>query len=246
VKVTDQDTGKSFFLDTTDPLSNDLEAWRNAACSHPAVEVRKRKDGGGAVHFFRQCTSCGTSVGTALKKAKELDRAASWDEQLEPRCQNQREVDRLSVIQKHIRIQRTGAEGFEREYASYLKSPEWGRRRSKVLQRANGMCEGCLERKATQVHHLTYDHIYNEFLFELVAVCDECHLRIHPEKHEHPQEQQFSALSEWQDGYPCEACRFQDRRDNQPWCFVLEQSAADALAPGGDCGPKRVSFEPLK
>ena len=243
MKVTDQDTGKAFFLDTTDALSNDLEAWRSAACDHPAVEVRKRRDGGGAVHFFRQCISCGTSVGTALKKAKELDGAASWDEQLEPRCQNQREVDRLVLVQKHVRIQRTRAEGFEREYAIYLKSPEWGRRRSRVLQRAGGMCEGCLERKATQVHHLTYDHIYNEFLFELVAVCDECHKRIHPKKSD---ESETELENEWRDGFPCDACRWQDRREYRRWCGVLDVSASVALAEGGECGPTRKSLEPLK
>jgi hypothetical protein len=147
MKVMDQDTGKPFLLDVTKALSNDLEAWRNAACDHVTVEVRRRKDGGGAVHFFRQCVHCGTSVGTALKKAKELESAPGWDEQLEPHSQQQREADRLDLIQRHVRIQRAGAEGFKREYDVYLKSLEWARRRARVLHRSGGMCEGCLERK---------------------------------------------------------------------------------------------------
>jgi len=32
---------------------------------------------------------------------------------------------------------------------------------------------------ATEVHHLTYQHVGHEFLFELVAICRECHTRWH-------------------------------------------------------------------
>lgn len=55
----------------------------------------------------------------------------------------------------------------------------WARKRSLVLERANHTCEGCGIRRATQVHHLTYKHVYDEFLWELVATCDECHDRAH-------------------------------------------------------------------
>jgi hypothetical protein len=46
-------------------------------------------------------------------------------------------------------------------YARYLASDEWRNSR------------------ATQVHHRTYQNIFNEFLFELVAVCAQCHHGIH-------------------------------------------------------------------
>lgn len=64
-------------------------------------------------------------------------------------------------------------------YAAYLQSEEWGRRREKVMQRAGGICEGCRDHVATEVHHLTYAHVTQEFLFELVAMCAECHARWH-------------------------------------------------------------------
>lgn len=64
-------------------------------------------------------------------------------------------------------------------YAEYLKSAEWADRRDRVMARAGGVCEGCRERAATEVHHLTYEHITREFLFELVAICGECHARYH-------------------------------------------------------------------
>lgn len=65
------------------------------------------------------------------------------------------------------------------QYADYLRSEEWARRREKVMQRAGCVCEGCCTQPATEVHHLTYAHITHEFLFELVAMCGDCHARWH-------------------------------------------------------------------
>ena len=64
-------------------------------------------------------------------------------------------------------------------YADYLKSEEWAARRAKVMQRAGHCCEGCREQPAIDVHHLSYEHVTQEFLFELVALCRDCHGRIH-------------------------------------------------------------------
>ena len=38
--------------------------------------------------------------------------------------------------------------------------------------------------KAAQAHHVTYDHFGSEFLFELLAVCEPCHTRIHSKDNE--------------------------------------------------------------
>ena len=65
------------------------------------------------------------------------------------------------------------------DYQAYLRSDQWQELRRRVLQRANGFCEGCWQRRATQVHHLSYAHIGCEFLWELVAICDVCHSRVH-------------------------------------------------------------------
>lgn len=65
------------------------------------------------------------------------------------------------------------------QYAEYLRSEEWFGRRTKVMDRCNGLCEGCREAEAVDVHHLTYEHVTEEFLFELVALCAGCHERIH-------------------------------------------------------------------
>ncbi|MCK1357156.1 MULTISPECIES: hypothetical protein [unclassified Bradyrhizobium] len=102
-----------------------------------------------------------------------------------------------------------------------------------------------MDRKATQVHHLTYKHIFREFVFELIAVCDECHSRLHSDKTSDCSPAEIDG-AEWEDQHPCDGCRFASENENRPWCFILDTSAADALASGGDCGPERHNFEPLK
>ena len=64
-------------------------------------------------------------------------------------------------------------------YQWYLASPSWHERRKYVLKRANGICEKCQKRPATEVHHLTYARVCNEWPTDLVALCKQCHAEIH-------------------------------------------------------------------
>lgn len=65
------------------------------------------------------------------------------------------------------------------KYDNHLMSERWMLMREKVFERCRGVCEGCRENKATAVHHLTYDHMGNELLWELAGVCRYCHERAH-------------------------------------------------------------------
>lgn len=68
-----------------------------------------------------------------------------------------------------------------REYNEYLSSPEWHRKRALVFERDNYLCQGCYSNSAELVHHLSYKHVGEEFLFELTSMCELCHDRIHAE-----------------------------------------------------------------
>lgn len=181
MRVIDQDTGKPFNLDTTLELHSDLDAFYASECQHPANEIRKRIIAG-AQHFYRQCISCGTSIGSALKKSSDMEAAPTWDTIRDDQYSSSRGTERESILQKHVRKQKNGDDGFRRKHDLYLEGPIWAAKRNAVLKRANFICEGCLTNKATQVHHLTYDHIFEELLFELVAICPDCHTRIHADK----------------------------------------------------------------
>ena len=58
--------------------------------------------------------------------------------------------------------------------------PDWQELRDQVLQRDSFLCQGCRRNRATAVHHLTYDRLGREVLFDLISVCTHCHERIHP------------------------------------------------------------------
>jgi 5-methylcytosine-specific restriction endonuclease McrA len=66
-----------------------------------------------------------------------------------------------------------------KSYADYLLTDKWKNLRRLALARDHNLCQGCREWPATQVHHLTYTHLGEEFLFELVSLCHFCHERIH-------------------------------------------------------------------
>jgi hypothetical protein len=61
------------------------------------------------------------------------------------------------------------------KYSEYLRSDSWKNRRLLVLERDNYMCQACLSNIADEVHHLTYKHVFNEPLFDLISVCKPCH-----------------------------------------------------------------------
>lgn len=67
----------------------------------------------------------------------------------------------------------------DERYHRYLCSPEWGRMRRAVFDRARGRCERCRNASANHVHHLTYIRLYAEDLDDLQAVCKPCHDFIH-------------------------------------------------------------------
>jgi len=122
----------------------------------------------------RQCLRCGGNLGCIPKRNVLLSGLAEWDDTLgeawAKRAQQQLDADRA---------QKAGE--WWSWYNEYLLSEEWQSLRIRVFARARGVCEGCGINSATQVHHLTYVRVGQEMLFDLVAVCDDCHSRIHPE-----------------------------------------------------------------
>ena len=147
-------------------------------CDHERFELRQRVYANGTRHFLYQCVRCGAS-GQSLKRdavrtiagwATAPAFAGAWSARFwaEKDAQRRAEMDR----QREER---------QAEYAEYLRSPEWRQRRAARLYLDGWRCQarlsGCTDR-ATEVHHLTYQHVGNEPLFDLVSVCGPCHRTI--------------------------------------------------------------------
>jgi hypothetical protein len=242
MRVIDQDTSEEFFLESTPEFKTDFKPIYER-CPHTRKELRQRRNRGGAIQYIDQCLDCGDSVGMFQKHSPNLTSSPAWDDHLQEKYLTAREQLKAAIIQKHVRIQRNRTEGFWKRYNEYLKSEAWAQRRLKVLKRANGQCEGCSDKKATQVHHLTYAHKFNEFLFELVAVCDDCHTSLHSY---HLDSSGLDLEMEWSDGFPCDACRWSSEEDNRKWCAKFDMLSIAALAPEAECGPNHKELEPLK
>lgn len=143
-------------------------------CGSSAKELRQKRTATGGRLVAYQCTACGRSTSSWLKQSSiaNVERLPAWDVELEDR--------RYEAFRQNLASERAAksAEWWDR-YTAYLRTPAWQSRRAAVMARARGYCEGCGKAQATQVHHLTYAHVTEEFLWELVAVCEPCHDKVH-------------------------------------------------------------------
>jgi 5-methylcytosine-specific restriction endonuclease McrA len=128
-----------------------------------------------------QCLSCGSTAGPQIKYGAAVEEAFGdpippFDEDFERRTRERWVAHNTKTF--HEQREAESREWWAR-YTAYLATPQWEARRRLVLQRAAGICEGCRIRAAVQVHHLTYSHVGNELLFQLVALCTACHEKAH-------------------------------------------------------------------
>jgi 5-methylcytosine-specific restriction endonuclease McrA len=118
-----------------------------------------------------QCKGCGELVGASLRHELAAPDTPDVSRDL---------IGRRPYLIQQLEQQRAAeAEEWRQWYQCYLQTDEWRERRQLVFNRARGICEGCRRAPPTQVHHLTYKHAGNEFLWELVAICRDCHERYH-------------------------------------------------------------------
>lgn len=156
------------------------------SCDHSAeTAIRKRIQSNNVAIFCRQCLTCGANLGAVGKGSPEVLRLATidaFDETIRDDWRMQTQLYR----EEKLRLQQEARDQEQAErhaaYSEYLTSPAWKKKRAMVLDRAGDLCEGCGVNRAIQVHHLTYEHVGDEFLWELKAVCRQCHQKAHPEK----------------------------------------------------------------
>jgi|SRR6185437_229413 len=162
------------------------------ACDHDKCELRLRTVARGGRQRVMQCLRCGAATSNAYSKQDAYAITGGrepppFDDELlntweQHRTDAYREVEeRFAFLSVRSDPSRPKSSEWFKQYNRYLESPQWVTTRDKVLQRAHGVCEGCLERPAIHVHHQTYAHLGREFMFELLALCEECHARLHSE-----------------------------------------------------------------
>ena len=147
---------------------NDYVNSTSYCLNHDMVFVKRTKTNGTPL-VNKQCLQCGERDSKAYKVDKSnYDTLPTFDENL----LNQFYVKQAKTRQEEQELKKK--EWFE-SYNQYLKTDDWQLKRRKVLIRDKFTCQYCLEKEAVEVHHLTYQHVFNEPLFELVSVCFTCH-----------------------------------------------------------------------
>lgn len=63
-------------------------------------------------------------------------------------------------------------------YKSYLATDHWKNKRFAVLEQRGCKCEKCGE-WGNEIHHLTYENLWNEPLTDLQVLCGDCHDATH-------------------------------------------------------------------
>jgi len=146
-------------------------------CTNCDFKFAKQAKSNGDWMLKQQCSNCGQSAGKTFKfeligGKQNLFKIPLFDEEklqaYYDRQQLKRQADYAVELDEKRKV-----------YYEYLKSDKWKLKREKVMLRDKNVCQACLTRTATDVHHLTYERIYNEPLFDLVAICRQCHEKIH-------------------------------------------------------------------
>ena len=136
----------------------------------------------GARHYGHQCERCGRwteSVKKASLSLKEQKSSPEFDESIREQWDNWKKAKWETYQTQYHEYREKQSRAWWEAYTAYLETAEWRDKRNRVLARDGYLCQACLRRKATQVHHLTYDHVLDEPLFDLVAVCSVCHKHLH-------------------------------------------------------------------
>ena len=144
-------------------------------CDHTETELRRRTHSNNTVHFVVQCLRCGTALRNYAKTSQEVHKAYARRGQIPDFDENLKEEFYKQVRREHTTKRETERAEWFVWYNDYLCSEEWYEKRQAVLKRDGYLCRGCRRRPATEVHHLSYEHVGDEYLFELISLCTECH-----------------------------------------------------------------------
>lgn len=132
------------------------------------------------------CKNCKTLIGGAKKKTDDFNKLPKLSQKqfLHIESLKKESYDKMQVHLKKLSevFRETQTEEWWAEYNAYLKTDVWQYKRQQVLEREGYQCQGCRISKAVHVHHTTYKNLGDELLFQLVALCKDCHSKLHPEK----------------------------------------------------------------
>lgn len=164
---------------------------RGCRCRHtlPRTATLRQRGVGKGVSVYIQCDACGASIGSPLPRNAfpGWHNLPGWVEgQYEAFNEARlafrwaRTNESLVAHEIDLREQSVSYATRQAEYAEWCEnSEEWHALRKLIMWRSRGICEACLAKSATVVHHMTYQLGVLPPAWYLRATCDDCHSRLH-------------------------------------------------------------------
>lgn len=145
-------------------------------CSNQFLEKVLYIQSDGRSVIREQCFSCGKLIrSAALAKNKvDLNKLKNFNERLH----EEYIFDFNNVKSYYNGLIAANYSRLYSRYLAYLSTEEWFDIRNRILKRDGFKCRKC-GNPATQVHHLTYEHLGHELDEDLISICRPCHLFIH-------------------------------------------------------------------
>ena len=155
--------------------------WHSDECCkkpHEIVTIDHKPSGHIALYY--QCINCGSSPNRnkplSTKKFGEQIRSEFSNSRFsEFKEKKERERQELAEAKAGYNLRNSK----RYKYHKYLTSDKWKELREKVKKRDNYLCQECKTNKAEEVHHLTYENVFNEKMSDLISVCSDCHKELH-------------------------------------------------------------------
>lgn len=84
-----------------------------------------------------------------------------------------------NIIKPKKKKEKVKKSKFNKKYINYLKSAKWRKKREELFKVRGKLCERCGGDNIIQVHHITYDTLFDENLDHLEVLCKCCHIKHH-------------------------------------------------------------------
>ena len=149
-------------------------------CKHPFLNVTVDDKNPERRRLHWQCITCGGCVDRTkpmgFKKHQQEIRYEFSHYNFEK--WNEERGNEATYLRESVKGANTQTSRFGK-YTTYINSENWKIKRREALIRDKNLCQECKNKPAEDVHHKTYDNLYNEPLEDLISLCRECHTEIH-------------------------------------------------------------------
>lgn len=151
-------------------------------CRNPFLNVTIDNKNQERIRLHRQCQNCGGYLDrTRPLSHKQYSSKIRFEfSHINFSSWNNDRNDELRNLWESVKEDNNTSSRFGK-YSTYIQSDKWKDIRSDVLERDQNLCQECKTNPAVEVHHKTYENLFNEKMEDLVSLCKDCHSNIHKE-----------------------------------------------------------------